>query len=144
MYRKLDGAFFCCVAWYEPRHPDERKLILPWAYGRLGPSTDWHRKMPAGPRPLLGIEEYVTDSGASPVLIVEGEKTREAAKRLAGEKFFVTTWSGGCLSIDKTDFRILDGAVIYIWPDADEPGVQAATRIAEILTQYTHRPKSFS
>jgi len=136
VYRKPDGAFFCCVARYEPRHPDERKLILPWAYGKAGHSTGWHRKMPFGSRPLLGIEEYADQSGALPALIVEGEKTREAAKRLAGERFFVTTWSGGCKSIDKTDFRILDGATIYIWPDADEPGAQAAIKVAEILKQY--------
>ena len=136
VYRKPDGVFFCCVARYEPRHEGERKLILPWAYGKLNGTTGWHRKMPAGLRPLLGIEEYAAQSGASPVLIVEGEKTREAAKRLVAEKFFVTTWSGGCQAIDKTDFRILDDAVIYIWPDADEPGAQAAVKIAETLKHY--------
>ncbi|MDL2259699.1 DUF3987 domain-containing protein [Deltaproteobacteria bacterium OttesenSCG-928-K17] len=136
VYRQPDGAFFCCVVRYEPRHDGERKLILPWAYGKLCGMTDWHRKMPAGPRPLLGIEEYAAQPGASPVLIVEGEKTREAAKRMVGKKFFVTTWSGGCQVIDKTDFRILDGAVIYIWPDADEPGAQAAVKAAEVLKHY--------
>ena len=92
--------------------------------------------MPAGLRPLLGIEEYAAQSGASPVLIVEGEQTPDAAKRLVAEKFFVTTWSGGCQAIDKSDFRILDDAVIYIWPDADDPGAQAAVKIAGTLKHY--------
>ena len=135
-YKKLDGSLFCVVARYEGRHKSKRKLVLPWAYGELDGVTDWHRRMPSGPRPLFGLDELILHAGKRPVLIVEGEKTREAAKRLIGDRFFVTTWIGGCQAIGKTNFRILDGSVVYIWPDADEAGRKAALKIADTLKAY--------
>ncbi|MDR1083889.1 MAG: hypothetical protein LBP22_03285 [Deltaproteobacteria bacterium] len=135
-YHRPDGCLFCFVARYEARHDGERKLILPWTYGRLAGVTGWHHKMPAGSRPLLGLDELIGQTEERPVLIVEGEKTREAAKRLTAGRFFVTTWSGGCQAIDKTDFRILDGSTVFIWPDADEPGRKAAVKIADIIKAY--------
>ena len=35
------------------------------------------------------------DKESLPVLIVEGEKTCEAAKKLCNDRFWCTTWNGG-------------------------------------------------
>ena len=123
---------------YEARDASEKKLILPWAYGERDGVTGWHRTIPPGERPLLGIRDIFRhfDAGGKndrPVLIVEGEKTFEAARRLVGDQYFVVTWHGGSNGVDKTNWRTLDGFEIVIWPDADEPGHAAALKIAGIL-----------
>lgn len=64
----------------------------------------------------------IIDNPELPVLIVEGEKC--AGVDVPG--WVLTTWAGGALSYKKTDFSILHGRRVVIWPDNDEPGLQAA------------------
>jgi hypothetical protein len=66
------------------------------------------------------------------VLIVEGEKTFDAAKDLLPE-FICCCWSGGCKAIGKTDFSPLKGRHVVLWPDNDEPGLDAMQRLAQTL-----------
>ncbi|MEN6548442.1 MAG: hypothetical protein ABFE07_20555, partial [Armatimonadia bacterium] len=56
------------------------------------------------------------------VLLVEGEKTADAAAAYLPENFCVTTWSGGANAWKNTDFSILAGRVVVIWPDNDDAG----------------------
>jgi len=140
-YRHMDGRLFCLITRYDSTNKDERKLILPWAYGIWNGQTGWHRKLPPGRRPLLGIYEALqnlqTGGKAKPALVVEGEKTWEAARRLVGGRYFCFTWLGGTSAVEKSDWRALDGfPAIYIWPDNDKAGLAAAKRIAQILKAY--------
>jgi putative DNA primase/helicase len=66
------------------------------------------------------------------VLIVEGEKTADAAAKLY-PKAVVTTWPSGCKAIDKADWSPLIGRRVILWPDADQPGQQAMERLAQLL-----------
>ena len=92
--------------------------------------TAWRWKAPPAPRPLLNLDQLRSRAGT--VLIVEGEKTADAAAKLY-PKAIVTTWPSGCKAIDKADWSPLIGCRVILWPDADQPGQQAMERLAQLL-----------
>ena len=123
------------IARYEP------KLFIPFTYGELDGVVGWHKKMRPGQRPLLGVMDmklhYEANKQPLPGLVVEGEKSYEAARRMVGDRFHLFTWHGGAGAVDKADWRTLDGfPAIYLWPDNDAPGRKAMQRIAEHLAHY--------
>ena len=90
----------------------------------------WQLKAPPAPRPLLNLDQLRTRTGT--VLIVEGEKTADAAAKLY-PKAIVTTWPSGCKAIDKADWSPLENRRVILWPDADPPGQQAMDKLAQRL-----------
>lgn len=60
------------------------------------------------------------------VLIVEGEKTADAAAKLFPD-FVCVTWPGGCSQVQKADWSTIISRKtrVALWPDADEPGRKA-------------------
>jgi putative DNA primase/helicase len=92
--------------------------------------SQWLWKAPPAPRPLLNLDQLRSNPGT--VLIVEGEKTADAAARLF-PKAVVTTWPSGCKAIDKADWSPLQGRRVILWPDADQPGQQAMDQLAQRL-----------
>ncbi len=91
----------------------------------------WHSFAP--PRPLWNLPTALLLRNA-PILIVEGEKTADAAQRLLPDHV-VVTWPGGCKAVTHSNFTPLTGRNVTIWPDADPPGIQAAWRIKGVLPQ---------
>ena len=81
-------------------------------------------------KPLFNLGKIRATSGW--VLIVEGEKTCDAAAKLFPD-IACTTWSGGCKGHGKTDFSPLKGRKIALWPDADEEGIAAMQAVADKL-----------
>jgi len=79
-----------------------------------------------------GIEKLAQDTG-KPVLVVEGEKTCDAAQNLLPE-YHVLTWSGGSGSVGKTNWQCLVGKDVTVWPDNDEGGLKAADTLQKIVT----------
>jgi len=79
----------------------------------------WQLKAPPAPRPLLNLNQIRSQQGT--ILVVEGDKTADAAARLF-PKAIVTTWPSGCKAIDKADWAPLIGRRVILWPDADQPG----------------------
>lgn len=105
------------------------KTFRMWSYGTKG----WRSRAPNGPRRLYHLEQLAQHPDAT-VLVVEGEKCVErAAQCLQG--YVTVTWAGGTHAWDKTDWTPLQGRSVLIWPDADDPGRQAAAKIAAHLTQ---------
>ena len=66
------------------------------------------------------------------VLIVEGEKTWDAAQKLF-PGLVACCWSGGCKAIEKTNFTPLAGRKVVLWPDNDDAGRDAMERLAQVL-----------
>ncbi len=99
-----------------------------WGDGEQG----WcHYTFPT-PRPLYGVTGLTRNPDA-PVMIVEGEKCKDAAHRLLPQ-YVCLSWAGGTNAVDKADWRSLAGRdTVVIWPDNDEPGLKAADKICEIL-----------
>lgn len=106
------------------RFPGKKIRPLWWSGGK------WEWKAPPAPRPLLNLSSLRSNPGT--VLIVEGEKTADAAAKLY-PKALVTTWPSGCKAIDKADWSPLQGRRVILWPDADVVGQQAMDRLAQLL-----------
>jgi predicted P-loop ATPase len=91
----------------------------------------WLWKAPVGKRPLL-LSRQLSDEPNAPVLVVEGEKTWDAAQRLFPD-LIACCWSGGCKAIAKTDFTPLAGRKVVLWPDNDAAGRAAMNKVAQLL-----------
>ena len=83
------------------------------------------------PYPLYNLDKLSAHPD-KPVLVVEGEKSADAA-----EKLFPDTWlPRACMALgalDKADLSPLHGREVFIWPDNDEAGQKYANDIAQRL-----------
>lgn len=107
-----------------------KKQITPWSWDT--DSKSWQKWSFNTPRPLYGLELL---SGISHVMIVEGEKSADAARILTGSTYVVVTWPGGADSVNRVDWSplIRGRCNIVLWPDADEAGKKCMEKIANIL-----------
>lgn len=109
------------------------KLIMPLVWGTDDDKPlGWHWIGPEKPRPLL-YAPALAARPACPILLVEGEKTADAARQYLTSEWEVTTWSGGTNAIKQSDFSILAGHPVIIWPDNDAAGLKAAANLSELL-----------
>ena len=126
---------------YVARYDDAgRKVVLCWSWGaEIGqqathaPAGGWKARHFSKPRPLFGLDLLAERPGAQ-VMVVEGEKSAEAA-RLMFPKQVVITWPGGCPGIKAADWRPLRGREVILVPDADQPGVDAMAWIGAQITE---------
>jgi hypothetical protein len=80
------------------------------------------------PCPLYRLDDLVARPDA-PVLVVEGEKTADAAAELFPD-YVVVTSQGGCNAPGKTDWMpVKEGRRVVIWPDNDIPGRRYAENV---------------
>jgi len=80
---------------------DGGKDILPFSYGVLDGIEGWHWKGIPDQRPLYGLDRLQANPETK-VLLVEGEKTADAAQRLL-PSLVAVTWQGGGKVASKTD-----------------------------------------
>lgn len=104
------------------RFPGKRIRPLWWD------GSQWLWKAPPAPRPLYWARRHA----AAPVLVVEGEKTADAAAALL-PSHAVVTWPSGCKAIDKADWSPIAGRRCVLWPDADDVGREAMDKLAPLL-----------
>lgn len=83
------------------------------------------------PRPPYGLPDLAARPDA-PVLIVEGETTRDAAQLLLPD-WVVVTWTNGSKAVALVDWSAMTGRRCVIWPDNDDDGRKCATRLSELL-----------
>lgn len=109
--------------------PGGRKDIrqLSWQDNR------WQWKALPEPRPLYHLPKLKQSSAR--VLVVEGEKSADAAGKLFPHEFAVTCWAGGAKAAAKTDWQPLAGRDVTLWPDADDVGKDAMRGIASALAK---------
>ncbi|MDH4319409.1 MAG: hypothetical protein OEV64_13535, partial [Desulfobulbaceae bacterium] len=103
----------------------DKSVITLWYDGK-------HVKAKHPPIVLYNRDKLSKDK-TSPVLIVEGAKSAEAAEKING--FVVTTWNGGGKKYDKVDWSILKDREVYIYPDDDAPGMVTGSGIRKILRE---------
>jgi putative DNA primase/helicase len=98
-YRDADNRLLGHVARFETRGG---KQILPrnWCRAEDG-SSRWAWKALPSPRPLYGLDR-VGAMPTAPVLVVEGEKTADAAQE-GFPTYAVVTWPGGSKAAGKAD-----------------------------------------
>jgi len=110
------------------------KDILPLSWCRHSETgrERWGYKSFPEPRPLYGHVSVGASKPGAPVIVVEGMKCAEALATVIGDRFPIVTWQGGSKAIDKADWTPLSGRRVFVWPDNDEPGYDAAL---DILTR---------
>ena len=122
---------------FEFTHGDKkRKDVIPysWCKNKNTGVEQWRFKSFEKPRPLYGLEilrnpiiflDNVKNPDNAPILLVEGEKTADAAREIF-KSHIVMTWPGGGKAVKNTDFAPLKDKSIVIWPDNDDPGKATA------------------
>jgi hypothetical protein len=107
--------------------PDGRKVVLPATRNGSG----WHWRGPSAPRPLYGLNRLAAQPDAT-VLMVEGEKAADEARGLFPDHACIT-WQGGSEAVADADLTPLAGRNVVLWPDNDEAGRVAITKLADRL-----------
>jgi hypothetical protein len=79
--------------------------------------------------------EKLAQDPTKPILVVEGEKTADAAQKLLPE-YHVLGWIGGAASINRTNWGCLVGREVVVWPDHDhdQGGQKAAQKLEKLVT----------
>lgn len=131
-YRTPDGSPYAYIARYDT---DKGKEIRCFTYGQHSEAepAKWACKHMAAARPLYNLHTLTARSSAQ-VLVVEGEKTADAAQLLF-PGMVVTTWAGGSSATALTDWSPLAGRDVILVPDNDEPGRKAMLRVSVLLHQ---------
>lgn len=127
VYKDADGGPLFYVYRYDM--PDGKKEFKPMSFTDEG---KWIPKLASGLRPLYNLDKLVSNP-EKPVLVVEGEKTADAAQVIAGHVYNITTWPAGASSLNKADISPLKGKKLLLWPDADPPGIKAMDTLAANL-----------
>jgi putative DNA primase/helicase len=125
-YRDAAGAVLFHVCRFDPR--GQKKQFSPLILWRdKGGRLAWTWKWPPAPVPLYGLPSLAAHPEA-PAVICEGEKAADAAAVLfPGHP--VLSWCGGAGAVNKADLSPLAGREVWVWPDADEAGEQAARKL---------------
>ena len=114
------------------------KKVLPVAYCHNAATGKWRWMSKGfsdnGTKPIYGLEK-LAKSPEKAILIVEGEKTSDAATKLF-PNHVVISWMGGAQSVDRVDWRKLSNKIVTIWPDNDAPGVAAAKNIVSHIDNH--------
>lgn len=117
VYRDADGRVLGAVLRFV--RSDGSKLDLPYTFCRRKSDgvQQWRFRGWPDPRPLYGLDALAAMPDA-PVLVVEGEKCKNAADA-ADLGFAVLTWHGGAGNWSKSDWSAVSGRQVILWPDCD-------------------------
>lgn len=122
-YRNAAGEVLCYTARFDL--PDGGKDVMPLSFVQRGEKTFWKWHGQNKPRPLYGLDKLAKAPATMAVLLVEGEKTADAANFLLAGVCVALTWPGGSNSVRFADWSPLAGRNVLVWPDNDMPGRKA-------------------
>lgn len=154
-YRNAAGqlvGYTCRVEFQKPDGSTGKDVIpLTWQTSTSTGESRWRQGAMPKPRPLYGAE-LLADSPEANVVVVEGEKAADAARRLLADTgVLVLTWAGGCKAVEHSDWSALAGRKVVGWPDCDsqvdkrsgeprpyaeQPGMAAMLRIAGLVAEH--------
>lgn len=120
---------------YEARYkgPDGKKVILMWTWGaKASAPPAWGMGAFNKLRPLYGLQ-HLAERPEAPVSIFEGPKKAEAGRELL-PMYACISWTGGANAWPYHEWGPVRGRNVLIWPDADEPGREAAQKLAAMLS----------
>jgi hypothetical protein len=111
--------------------PDDGKSFLPLTLWRQSDgSLLWKWKGAPPLRPLYGLDRLAARPDA-PVIVCEGEKSADAAERLAPDHVAITSPNGNACA-KYADWSTIAGRSVVIWPDADSAGDIYAKAAADL------------
>lgn len=116
---------------YNQIQPDGsiKKTFTPFTFSTKG---TWEQKAWPTPRPLYKLDQ-IANNPNKPVLLVEGERSADAAQLIVGDVYVTTCWPNGANAVKHSDFTPLKGRSVLLWPDSDEAGFKAMLAVIEIL-----------
>jgi putative DNA primase/helicase len=116
-YKTADGLTIGYVCRYEIG--DGAKDVIPFSWCRHKDTgeTKWRMRGFPTPRALYGLDRLAQRPDAS-VIVVEGEKSADAAARIMPD-FVAVSWPGGGKGVRHCDWSPLAGRRVFIWPDRD-------------------------
>ena len=123
-YLYANGELAGYVARWE--RPDGGKEIRPLVLE----NRRWCQKGIPSPRPLYNLQA-LGERPDAPVLVVEGEKTSDAAGKLFSSHV-PTTSMNGAKAVYLSDWTPLQGREVIIWPDNDLDGRRYAREVAAL------------
>ena len=91
----------------------------------------WRQKGIPKPRPLYNLPA-LWERPEAPVIVVEGEKTADAAGQLFPSHIAITSM-GGAKSPHLSDWSPLRGRDVVVWPDNDPDGQSYALKVAALV-----------
>lgn len=127
-YRNAGGKILAYVSRLEWSDDGKKKKdVIPQRFDETDGKWHWKGYKKEEKRPLYGLEFMLKMNDGRPLLIVEGEKTADAARKLFPDTLTIT-WMGGANQVQKADWSPVDRwkGPIVIWPDNDDPGQNAA------------------
>jgi putative DNA primase/helicase len=133
-HHDADGRIVGYAARVEHNGADGRreKHVLPITYRRLerakGYRHAWRARALPAPRPLYRLPELLA-AADSPVIVTEGEKKADLIPQMF-RGYVGTTSMGGANAAKLSDWAVLAGRNVIIWPDRDEPGRRYADDVA--------------
>ena len=129
-YRDAEGRVLFYQRRFDTSGGSKAYRPLTYCQDRTGERA-WRSMGIARPYPLYGLDELAARPHAQ-VLVVEGEKTADAARALFPEMVAVTS-PFGARSASKADWSALAGRDVVIWPDNDDAGHTYATAVAGLV-----------
>lgn len=138
-YRDADGAIIGYVVRFEFSEDGKlKKDTIPMR--KVDGQWTW-KGWKGEPVPIYGIEHMKRRPNA-PLLLVEGEKSCDAARILFPERLCLS-WQGGSKKVKQVDWQpVIDHILanqdtpnfdVVMWGDADEPGVRARQYLITLL-----------
>ncbi len=130
-YYDADGEFICYVV--RKMGAEGKKYFQPWTKKNGEWVAKWLRDENGKslPKPLYNLP-LLKRFPNKPVLVVEGEKTADAAAKLFPD-FNCMSWMGGAQAVKHVDLSHFTDRKIYLFPDNDEPGFQAMKSLVSKL-----------
>lgn len=92
-------------------------MPLTWCKNKETGKEEWRWMAFPEPRPLYGLDQMAMRPDA-PVLLVEGEKCKDAAAQ-ALPGYVAASWPGGGKAVKKIDWAPLFGRDVVLWADCD-------------------------
>jgi hypothetical protein len=138
-YRDTDGSVLGWKYRVDDRRASKEIFILTWRGESGWTKKAWDKKL----TPPYGLEELGNEIPCTRILFVEGEKARDKAKEILGDKWKVLSFSGvsGTDELWLPDVELWADCEVVIWPDNDLPGRDASRKIQLKLEKLTHKPR---
>lgn len=113
---------------------DGRKLYLPVRIN-ADKSLTYHNTTWPDNKVLFNMQ-YLKDH--STVIVVEGEKAAKVGQAIFS-KAAVVSWRGGAMNLGSGAWELLKGKEVILWPDNDEPGKAAMSKIGDLLPNVSYK-----
>lgn len=127
-YYSYDGDFIGYIVRKPPKEEGQRKYFVPWTFQ----NNEWVMRWWENNKAPFYNAQLLKQYPDKPVMIVEGEKTADAASVLFPE-FICITWKGGAQGIKNAPVALLQGRQICLWPDNDINGIDSMNELQNLL-----------